>query len=298
LSLAATFPQLRQMELDHGGLIKGMLAAKNRQPPAGTKKLSAFLTTTTGLAEIVEALEAKLSGVDVRLGQRAARVDAASGGYAVVLENGESIHASAIIFATPAFVAADLVADLDPEMAKALREIPYVSTATVSVAYPLAHIPRPLDGYGYIIPRAEGRPTLCVACTWTSTKFPHRAPDGFGLIRAFIGRAGQEGALNGTDDDLLTLVRDELRRTLGITMPPILYRVFRWPKAMPQYTLGHLDRLAIIDQRLAAHPGLFVAGNAYCGIGLPDCIASGEAAAEATLRFLPLSLPDHSLLSA
>ncbi len=296
LSLAATFPQLRQAELEHGGLIKGMVAAKKRQQPEGTKKLSAFLTPTTGLAEIVEALEAKLSGVEARLGNRTARVDAASGGYAVVLENGESIRADAVIFATPAFAAADLVAELDPEMAKTLREIPYVSTATVSVAYPLAHIPRPLDGYGYIIPRAEGRPIL--ACTWTSTKFPHRAPEGFGLIRAFIGRAGQEDLIGRSDDELLDLVHDELRRTLGITAPPVLHRVFRWPKAMPQYTLGHLDRLALIDKRLAAHPGLFVAGNAYRGIGLPDCIASGEAAAEATLRFLPLSLSDHSLLNA
>ncbi len=286
LSLAATFPQLRQTELDHGGLIKGMLASKKKAPAPrpGARRWAAFLTPTTGLAEIVEALETKLHGVDVRLGQRVARVEAASHGHRVVLENGDSISTDAVILATPAFAAADLVADLDLEMAYALREIPYVSTATVSVAYPLADIPRPLDGYGYIIPRAENRPIL--ACTWTSTKFPHRAPEGFGLIRAFIGRAGQEGALDGTDDDLLTLVRDELRRTMGITAPPVLHRVFRWPKAMPQYTLGHLDRLAAIDKRLAAHPGLFVAGNAYRGIGIPDCIASGEQAAEKAFQFL------------
>lgn len=286
LSLAATFPQLRQTELEHGGLIRGLLAAKQ---PAGTKTLSAFLTPTTGLAEIVEALEAKLNGVEVRLGNRAACVEAASGKYAVFLEDGESIRADAVIFATPAYATADLISNLDSQLADALRAIPYVSTATVSVAYPLADTrsARPLDGYGYLIPRAEGRPIL--ACTWTSTKFPQRAPEGFALIRAFIGRAGQEGALDGTDDDLLTLVRDELRRTLGITAPPILHRIFRWPKAMPQYTLGHLDRLAIIDKRLATHPGLFVAGNAYRGIGIPDCIATGEQAAEAVTKFSPNS---------
>ncbi|MEK7277954.1 MAG: protoporphyrinogen oxidase, partial [Chloroflexota bacterium] len=273
LSLAATFPQLRQTELEHGGLIKGMLASKRRSPTphdpsarfasgravgrsqetseSRPKKLSAFLTPTTGLAEIVEALEAKLSGVEVRLGNRAARVEAASGGHTVILENGESIRADAVIFATPAFATADLISNLDSQLADSLTGIPYVSTATVSVAYPLADIPRPLDGYGYIIPRAEGR--LILACTWTSTKFPHRAPDGFGLIRAFVGRAGQEDLLGRSDDELLNLVRDELRRTLGITMPPILHRGFRWPKAMPQYTLGHLDRLAIIDKQLAAH---------------------------------------------
>jgi oxygen-dependent protoporphyrinogen oxidase len=289
LSLAATFPQLRQTELEHGGLIKGMLAAKQKAPApraTGVKKWAAFLTPTTGLAEIVEALEAKLRDVDVQLGRRVARVEAASPGYNVILENGQTLHADAIIFATPAFATADLISQLDPQLAATLRAIPYVSTATVSVAYPLSDIPRPLDGYGYIIPRAEGRAIL--ACTWTSTKFPHRAPEGFGLIRAFIGRAGQERALDGTDDDLIKLVRDELRRSLGITTPPLLHRVFRWPKAMPQYTLGHLDRLAMIDGRLAAHPGLFVAGNAYRGIGIPDCIASGEAAAEAALKFLQI----------
>nr|MBI2904898.1 protoporphyrinogen oxidase [Chloroflexota bacterium] len=292
LSLAATFPQLRQTELDHGGLIKGMLASKRKAPAPrpGARQWAAFLTPTAGLAEIVEALAGRLGGVDVRLGRQATRVEPASPGYTVQLENGETLAADAVIFATPAFATADLVADLDPDMAVALRGIPYVSTATVSVAYPLADIPRPLDGYGYIIPRAENRPIL--ACTWTSTKFPHRAPEGFGLIRAFIGRAEtvetQHAAspLDGTDDDLLALVRDELRRTMGITAPPVLHRVFRWPKAMPQYTLGHLDRLAAIDKRLAALPGLFVAGNAYRGIGIPDCITSGEAAANQALTYL------------
>jgi oxygen-dependent protoporphyrinogen oxidase len=201
-----------------------------------------------------------------------------------MLENGDSLWADAIILATPAFITADFIAEHNPQAAAALRAIPYVSTATVSVAYPLSSLPRPLDGYGYIIPRAENRPIL--ACTWTSTKFPHRAPEGFGLIRAFIGRAGQQDILERDDAELLQLVRDELRRTLGITAPPRLYRIFRWPKAMPQYTLGHLNRLSVIEGRLAAHPGLFIAGNAYRGIGLPDCIASGEAAAEAGLKFL------------
>jgi oxygen-dependent protoporphyrinogen oxidase len=287
LSLAATFPQLRRAELEHGGLIKGVLAQRANQSPAApdAKRWPAFVTPATGVAELVEALEQRLSGVDIRLGRRATRVAAASAGYTVELENGERLEARAVIFATPAFVTADLISEIDSTAAAALRAIPYVSTATVSVAYPLRDIPRPLDGYGYIIPRAEKLPVL--ACTWTSTKFPKRAPAGFGLIRAFIGRAGQEEALEGTDDDLLQLARAELRRTLGITVTPVLHRIFRWPKAMPQYTLGHLARLAAIEQRLAGLPGLFVAGSAYRGIGLPDCIQSGEQAAEAALNFLP-----------
>jgi len=290
LSLAATFPQLRQMELEHGSLIKGMLTAKRKS--SVPKPSWAFLSATTGLAEIVEALQARLSGADIRLGMRAIRVEAASPGYRVWLENDELLPAAAVIIATPAFVTADLVAALDPELAQALRSIPHVSTATISVAYRLADVPRLLDGYGYIIPRAEGRPIL--ACTWTSTKFPHRAPEGFGLIRAFIGRATPGVATQASsreigemgDEELLAMVRDELGRTLGITAAPALHRIFRWPKAMPQYTLGHLDRLTVIENRQGAHPGLFLAGNAYRGIGIPDCIASGEQAAENAKRFI------------
>jgi oxygen-dependent protoporphyrinogen oxidase len=288
LSLAATFPQLRDTEIKYGSLVKGMLAA--RRKPAlprsdGAKKWAAFLTPTTGLAEIVEALEVKLTGVDVRLGRSVVSVGHVSNmAYTLILDSGESLQADAVILATPVFVTANLITDLDPEMASALRAIPYSSTATVSVAYPLSDVPRPLDGYGYIIPSAEGRDIL--ACTWTSTKFPHRAPEGYGLIRAFIGRAGQEGALEKTDEELLNLVRDELHAVLGITAKPLLYRVFRWPRAMPQYTLGHLDRLAVIEKSLIQHPGLYVAGNGYRGIGIPDCIASGEAAAIQALTFI------------
>jgi oxygen-dependent protoporphyrinogen oxidase len=293
LSLAATFPQLRQAEIEHGGLIKGMLAAKKKTPTSNTnaQARSAFLTPTTGLAELVEALQEKLRGVDIRLSTKVTRVESASTGYNVRLANGESIESEIVIFATPSFVTADLITDLDPEMSRALNEIPYASTATVSVAYPLADIPRPLDGYGYIIPRAEGRSIL--ACTWTSTKFPHRAPEGFGLIRAFIGRAGEDESLDETDESLLKMVRDELKRTLGINAPPSLHRVFRWHKAMPQYTLGHSERLAVIEKRLAAHAGLFVAGNAYRGIGIPDCIASGEAAAAQALELIHEDHKEH-----
>jgi oxygen-dependent protoporphyrinogen oxidase len=287
LSLSATFPQLRESELKYGSLVKGMLAARRKPAPKpkGAKKWAAFLTPTTGLAEIVEALEARLNGVAVLRGTRVVSVmRQAAHAYVLVLASGQIVQADAVILATPAFVTAELVAGFDPEMSSALRAIPYTSTATVSVAYPLRDIPRSLDGYGYIIPRAEGRDIL--ACTWTSTKFPHRAPDGYGLIRAFIGRAGQDSVLAGADEELVRLVRDEMRTVLGVTAPPTVSRIFRWPQAMPQYTLGHLDRLAVIDQRLAANPGLYVAGNGYRGIGIPDCIASGEAAAHKARAFV------------
>jgi len=313
LSLMATFPQLRRAELEHGGLIKGVLAAMRsptqRHPDFGQTvdssgsnssptKGSAFVTLRAGLGEMVETLEARSGGVEVWLGTRVVRVCKGSketppdGGYTLTLESGERLHAAALLLATPAYVTADLVADLDPGMADTLRNIPYSSTATVSVAYPLADIPRRLGGYGYIVPRAEGRAVL--ACTWTSSKFPHRAPEGFALIRAFIGRTGQEGVLDWTGENLLGLVRSELRDILGISAPPIFHRIFRWPRSMPQYTLGHLDRLAVIEERLAAHSGLFVAGSAYRGIGIPDCIQSGEVAAERILSLLRMSFENRT----
>ena len=280
LSLAATFPQLRQAELNSGGLIKGMQQARRPTPApkADGKIWPAFVTPTTGTAALIEALEPQLTGVEILRGMGVTRLSAAANGYVAELTNGETRSADAVILATPGFVTAELVAGLDPTLAEALRAIPYVSTATVSLAYRLADIPRPLNGFGYIIPRIERRPVL--ACTWMSSKFLGRAPENFALLRIFIGRAGQQEYLERDDAGLVALAGTELRRTMGVHAPPQFARVFRWPQAMPQYTLGHLDRLSTIQSRLKQLPGLFVAGNAYRGVGIPDCIASGEAAAD------------------
>ena len=196
------------------------------------------------------------------------------------LETGETLESDSVILATPAFVSGTLLASLDPTLASDLQSIPYVSTATVSLAYRLGDVPRDLDGYGYVIPRREGRRAL--ACTWTSTKFPHRAPEGYALLRVFVGRAGQ--AIPWNERDLLALAKEELSLTLGITADPLLQRVFMWDKAMPQYNLGHPEILRRIDTALEKHPGLALAGNGYRGIGIPDCIHSGELAVEKILN--------------
>jgi oxygen-dependent protoporphyrinogen oxidase len=185
-----------------------------------------------------------------------------------------------VILATPAFASGKLLDSLDAELASDLQNIPYASTATVSLAYRLGDVPRDLDGYGYVIPRRAGRRAL--ACTWTSTKFPHRAPEGYGLIRVFVGRAGQDIPWN--ENDLLKLAEEELKLTLGITADPLLQRVFMWDRAMPQYNLGHPEILKRIDTALKDHPGLALAGNGYRGIGIPDCIHSGELAVKKILE--------------
>lgn len=290
LSLQSTFPYLRDLELEHGGLVKGALALRRERlrkarahedtPAALPGSRSIFLTPLTGLAEIVESLLKALehSGVELRLHAAVREVKRTSGGYVVLLSDGKSIPADGVILATPSFITAELVALFAPDLASELRPIEYVSTATVTLAFREPDLPQPLDGYGYVIPRREGRKAL--ACTWTSTKFPHRAPEGFTLLRVFIGRAGQEDDIPWDDAGLLQIARQELNLTLGITAEPILTRIYRWEKAMPQYNLGHAERLQRIEAILGTYPGLALAGNAFQGIGIPDCVHSGEMAVQ------------------
>jgi oxygen-dependent protoporphyrinogen oxidase len=257
---------------------------KQSQGKALQGSRSAFLTPTTGLAEVVEALfeDLKSHDVELRLNTRALSITQHYIGFQVQLEDGTTLETDSLILATPAYVSGQLLASINPQLAITLQGIPYVSTATVSLAYRLSDIPRELDGYGYVIPRREGRKAL--ACTWTSTKFPHRAPEGHALIRVFAGRAGQ--VLPWDEHELLELAREELKLTLGIQAEPLLSRVFMWEKAMPQYNLGHPERLHRIDAALQHHPDLALAGNGYRGIGIPDCIHSGELAVERILKFL------------
>jgi oxygen-dependent protoporphyrinogen oxidase len=279
LSLASTFPYLRDLELKYGSLARGALQMRMQSNSSGKAvqgSRSAFLTPTTGLAEIVEALvnHLELNSVDLRLNTRVISMNRiASEAWNVTLD-GDSLQADALILATPAYISGQLLASLDPALASDLQSIPYASTATVTLAYRQSDLLRPLDGYGYVIPRREGRRAL--ACTWTSTKFPHRAPEGYALIRVFVGRAGQD--IPWDEKDLLELAREELKLTLGITAEPLLSRVFMWDKAMPQYNLGHPETLKQIDAALEKYPSLALAGNGYRGIGIPDCIRSGELA--------------------
>ncbi len=281
LSLMSTFPYLRDLELKYGSLALGALEMRkqsNGKPIQGSR--SAFLTPTTGLAEMVEALVKILpeNNVDLRLNTRVISISN-SGTWHVRLDTKETLEADFVILATPAFVSGALLSSFDTSLASDLQSIPYASTATVSLAYRQSDLPRDLDGYGYVIPRREGRKAL--ACTWTSTKFPHRAPEGYALLRVFVGRAGQDIPWN--EKDLLELAKEELNFTLNINVQPLLHRVFMWDKAMPQYNLGHPDILKRIDATLEKYPGLALAGNGYRGIGIPDCIHSGELAVEKIL---------------
>lgn len=284
LSLASTFPYLRDLELKYGSLARGALKMRQQSNGKTPGSRSAFLTPTTGLAEIVEALVAHLQshGVDMRLNARVTSITRNLQRETWNLKlDAATLDTDSLILATPAYISGRLLASFDPKLASALQSIPYASTATVSLAYRQSDLPRELDGYGYVIPRREGRKAL--ACTWTSTKFPHRAPAGYALLRVFVGRAGQNIPWN--QNEMIELAKEELKLTLGVAAEPLFSRVFMWENAMPQYNLGHPEILKQIDAALEKYPSLALAGNGYRGIGIPDCIRSGE---EATKRVCQL----------
>lgn len=283
LSLKATFPHLRELERTHGSLLRGLLAKQATADPAPSRG-SAFVTMKGGMGELIATLASQLNAVRVCTDQPVSAISKKGKGYRVLIDGDKTIEADAIVVTTPAYVAGRLVEAVDIQLADELRAIPYGSTATLSVAFNMADVPRPLDAYGYLIPRSEAKPVR--ACTWTSTKIPGRAPEGMALIRVFLGRTDSEEILEQNDGALLATALAELKATLGITAIPLFRRIFRWPRSMPQYVLGHPERLERITQYLKAHPGLFIAGSAYRGVGIPDCIEDGENAAQQALAFL------------
>jgi protoporphyrinogen/coproporphyrinogen III oxidase len=278
LSLEATFPGLRTLELEHGSVIRGLLA----QPPAELQ-YPPFVTLSGGMDRLVGALVRALARTTLHTGRTVVAVQADAAGYRVELDGGETLEADAVVVAVPAFVTAQLLADLDPELAAELGEIPHASSVVVTLAYRREHVPHPLDGYGYVVPRGEG--TEVLACTWTSSKWERRAPDGHELIRIYAGRFGGRDVTADEDVDLVSLAREEVQ-LLGIGAEPTLSLVHRWPLGMPQYVLGHPERLGRIEAAVAERPGLALAGAAYRGVGIPDCIRSGEEAAQDVARAL------------
>jgi oxygen-dependent protoporphyrinogen oxidase len=280
LSLAATFPQLLELERTHGSILRSMLRQRRSAVPSGGGP-TGFVTPASGLVELVAQVGRRLPPDAVRCGQVVTAVERRRTRYKVRTADGATITADRVILAVPAHAAARLVEQLDANLSQELAGIPFVSTATVSFAYPVADVPRPLDGYGYVSPRAEGGPI--VACTWTSNKFPDRVPPGYVLVRLFLGRAGSEAIVDGPEQALHELARAEMARLFGVTAMPTLARAFRWPRSIPQYVVGHGARLGRVADCVGRHPGLMLAGASYHGVGIPDCIVSGWAAADAAL---------------
>jgi oxygen-dependent protoporphyrinogen oxidase len=284
LSLRATFPQLLEWERRHRSLI---LAARARRQTAGAPS-PAFLTLRGGLGVLVDALHRALADHTFVTGRSVLRIrpraGAARASFVVDLDDATSVDADAVIVATPAHAAATQLADLAPAIANQLREIPYVSTATVNLCYRREDVPHDLNGHGFVV--AHGEPVTITACTWSSSKWPGRAPAGIVLLRCYLGAAGRDAIVNEDDATLRKVVDTDLRTLLGVHASPRFARVARWTRALPQYNVGHLDRVAAIDRELPAFPALALAGAAYRGLGIPDCIAQGSAAAARVLGAL------------
>ena len=281
-SILATFPQFRDLERAHGSVIRGLRAARHKQPQPAAPQPSAFLSFDAGNQVLVDALVAHLTGI-LRLHTTARAITRCDDGrYAVHLDDGATLAADAVILATPARISAALTRDLAPEAAALLAGIRYAGIGAIYLAYRRGDIPRPLVGAGVVIPASEGRQIDGI--TWMSSKWSHRAPPGYALIRVFFGGPHTRGMLAVDDARLTAIVREELADILGIRAGPLFTRVFRWPDGYPQYDVGHLERVAAIEAALPA--GVVVAGSSYRGVGVPDCVHQGEMAAENVIERL------------
>ena len=293
MSVQATFPRFVELEQQYGSVIRGMMAARKAGSSATRSgpKRTMFVSLKNGLSDLVTALVCRLTeqGVRLRGGSvvDALRVRSHQPGrwmYDVILNDGSALSVDSLVLATPAYVSAELVRPLTPIAGGLLEMIPYASTATIAMAYPRAAVAGAAEGFGFVVPRAEGRDLI--AATWTSLKWPHRAPADQLLVRCYVGGVGREAILQLDDQALVARVREELASMCGVTAEPGYVEVNRWIKAMPQYTLGHLDRLNQIEAALSRYGGLILTGAGYRGVGIPDCIRDGAVAAERVVRFL------------
>ena len=282
LSLGATMPRFLEMERRERSVILALWRAARRAPAlhAGTSgaRWSLFVTFAEGMEELVRLLATRLPPGAVRLKERAATVERDGGGWRVTTTAGAVFSGDALILSPEAHQAARLLRYVDPALAHLLEEIPYASSATVTLAYRRADIGHPLDGFGFVVPQVERRPVF--AGTFSSVKYPGRAPEGHALLRVFMGGALNESALDADDGALVQTARAQLGELLGVTGAPLFTRVARYPHAMPQYHVGHAPRTEAIERAVARHAGLRLAGGAYRGVGIADCVRSGEEAAE------------------
>ena len=295
LSTRAVLPQLVAVEEKYGNLWRGLSHARaqaqamTQARSAGAKPQPLFVTLRNGLGELVSNVEARLkrtemvSGREVRgITQNGSQKDAE-----FRVEHSEGVEAaSAVILATPAPAAGRLLGQIDPALASTLSGIQYHSSVIVALGYDRQTFGRDLAGFGYVVPRTEKM--HMTACTWVSTKFPFRSgPDGI-LLRCFMGESRNPDLLQRSDQEILATTLQELTAIMGLRAQPAFSRIFRWEKRMAQYSVGHLRRLEEIEQALKAHPGLYLAGNGYRGIGIPDCIQSGSNAARAVVERLAI----------
>lgn len=292
LSARSTFPQLVELEEKHGGLIRGVLAQraqrlKHAQGKAPAKPPSAFYSLVGGMGELSDTLEAEIRrmGVEIRLStavKSVKKVVRGERGFEVELEGPggvvEKRGADFVVLATRGYSAAEVVRELDIELAGMLEAIPYTSTAAVILGYKRASIPHPMDGVGVILPKSEGRRVL--ALTFVTSKWAHRAPSDVALLRVFMGGHQRAEDLKLPDEELVKAAVGELCTLIGVHTQPMFWRVFRHERASAQPTVGHGARVSAIRERMGKHPGLYGCGAAFQGVGIPDCVRQANETAE------------------
>lgn len=268
LSADSVIPRFVEYEREYGSLLRGVWKNRERH-----REGTLFLTLRNGMGSLTEALRQHLPEACEVIQDDVREVQPSAAGWRVRADRGEWA-ASSVIVATPAAEAGRLLAGVDGALAEGLGSIVYTSSVVVALVYPQRGFGHPLDGFGLLIPRAE-RGTLA-ACTWTNTKFAERAGPGKVLLRAFLAGADADRALESSDESVAALADAELRQRMGFRPAPEASRAYRWPAAMPQYSVGHATRVSQIEERLLRFPGLHLAGNGYAGLGVPDCIRRSE----------------------
>ncbi|MBP1608631.1 MAG: protoporphyrinogen oxidase [Acidobacteria bacterium] len=290
LSLPSCFPIMREMEIRHGGLVKAMIArmmasrsARKKHPsesmksggPAGP---AGWLTSFYGGLDIlVQRLQQRLQPV-IQLDRMVSRIRRQEDGWEAASDNGHTILAKRVVLACPTYAAADFMKDFDRELESSFAEIPYAPIVVVATGHKRSDISHPLDGFGFLIPRAQGLRTL--GSIWTSSIFSGRTPEGYIQFRSMIGGAGDPSASELSDDELWSTLKRELGPLLGIKSDPAFIRIYRWRLGIPQFTLGHRERRSRLEKLASRHRGLFMIGNAYYGVGLNDCVKMAHRVAQ------------------
>lgn len=284
LSIRALFPRFPETEQRFGSLLR----AFRSQPQHAPSKDGAFKSLPGGLGELVSAIEAALPAASICKNTPAKTLSFDGSLFHVVCASGATLTAPSVVVATPAYRTAAILRESAPALAGLCGEIPYASAATVAMAFKRDTITHPLNGSGFVVPRAEK--TGIMAGSWLSSKWPHRAPEGFALVRAFLGGARDPKAIEKTDAEMTATAMSAMRPLIGIAGDPLFTRIYRWENANAQHEVGHLDRLAAIERQLSSRPGLFITGSGFRGVGIPDCIADGRATARQVSSWLAASV--------
>jgi oxygen-dependent protoporphyrinogen oxidase len=311
LSVRSVLPRFWEMERQHGSLTRATLKSMRQRSKlnnapgvnsAGTGnappgKLPLFMTLKGGLQQMTVKLAAEVEKHRVFIRRRVLALEFSPGGpggatdscsrrFQITCEDGKVYDADAVVVAVPANLAGGLVSSLDHRLSELLEGIPYSSSMTVSLGFDERARATLPAGFGFLVPRQEQRRML--ACTFVHAKFDHRAPEGKAMLRCFLGGARDPDVLGLSDEAVVAGVRRELKEIMNFTAEPLFFRVHRWPESMAQYPVGHAERVRAIEERVRDVPGLYLAGNAYSGIGISDCIRTGKDAAEKALEYLAL----------